>query len=199
MLPLLVLICVSGDKESYWIGWELAGDVEYSFQEGQLAILGNSSQYQSNDLDAKTVGDSNGKEEEPAITNLALPSGISSSKPNGRIKTSFDRDIKICAPQLLHLDEDGSPLWFNGWILMDKFNKSSQTLVEFENYMPEPTVLRDPEAWYIGDHNLACLTARETFGFTAAEEMHLKDIVRTALDIGSYKPGQAPLPQVDFY
>jgi hypothetical protein len=30
-------------------------------------------------------------------------------------------NFTICSPQLLHFGTDGKPLWFNGWLLSNKF------------------------------------------------------------------------------
>lgn len=34
----------SGDKETFWIGWELVGDVDYAFHEGGIAGMGHMEQ-----------------------------------------------------------------------------------------------------------------------------------------------------------
>ncbi|KAH8797365.1 putative alpha-1,3-mannosyltransferase [Xylogone sp. PMI_703] len=173
-----------GDKESYWIGWELAGDVDYAFHPGELAVPGVIFQYSQED----SMNNQN-----------ILKHSSKTLNGTGRQTWKYDSDITVCSPQLLHLDRDGNPLWFNGWILTDKFEKTNQSLVNFQGYMPEPPKLKDPEAWQIGDHNLACLSNDRTFEFTRRERTILDETIKTAVDVGSYVPGTAPPRQTDFY
>jgi alpha 1,3-mannosyltransferase len=71
-----------GDKETFWLGWELVGDTSYSFHPGDAGVMGV----------------------------MAPPQN--STKQKG---------YTVCAPQLLHTDVKGKPLWFNGWLLQSKF------------------------------------------------------------------------------
>lgn len=79
----------------------------------------------------------------------------------------------MCAPQLLHLDINGRPLWFNGGLSNNKFSKR-QTFGRFEVYMKEPREIQEPGAWDIGKDNMCCLTNDEVFTFTEGE----KDVLR---------------------
>ncbi|KAJ3489157.1 hypothetical protein NLG97_g6049 [Lecanicillium saksenae] len=87
---------VYGDKETFWIGWELAGDLDYAFHDGSVAAMGVVE----------------GGAEEPLVPRDDTPRQqdgtnvtATAKKPNLPV---------ICSPQLLHLDLDGRPLWFNG-------------------------------------------------------------------------------------
>src|SRR2546423_3035583 len=46
---------------------------------------------------------------------------IEASEPDQEI--ALPGKYTICAPQLLHLDTNGRPMWFNGWVLANKFSK----------------------------------------------------------------------------
>jgi alpha 1,3-mannosyltransferase len=73
----------TGDKETFWLGWELVGDTGYSWHPGDAGSMG---------------------EVVPQLQNDSSPEYYT-----------------VCGPQLLHLDVDGNPLWFNGWLLESKF------------------------------------------------------------------------------
>jgi hypothetical protein len=75
----------------------------------------------------------------------------------------------MCAPQLLHLDINGRPLWFNGGLLNNKFSKH-KTFGRFEVYMKEPREIQEPGAWEIWKDNMCCLTNDEVFTFTEGEK-----------------------------
>jgi alpha 1,3-mannosyltransferase len=93
----------------------------------------------------------------------------------------------ICAPQLLHLDISNRPLWFNGWILSNKYaEERAQVGARFEVYLKEPTDGRKPDPWQLEEHNAACLTADETYKFTREEVQTLDMIVGIAKEVGAY-------------
>jgi Tfp pilus assembly protein FimV len=72
----------------------------------------------------------------------------------------------LCSPQLLHLDVDDTPLWFNGWLLDNKFaDKRQKKFGSFKHYLIEPREVREPGAWQLHENNECCLT-------TDAEKMH---------------------------
>ena len=87
-------------------------------------------------------------------------------------------NFTICAPQLLHLGRDGRPLWFNGWVLKNKFTTSDYG--QFETYMKEPREVMEPGAWQLKEDNLCCLTSNETFTFTEDEKDVLEMIIGLA-------------------
>jgi hypothetical protein len=80
----------------------------------------------------------------------------------------------LCAPQLLHLDINGRPLWFNGGLSNNKFSKQ-KTFSHFEVYMKEPREIQEPGAWEIGKNNRCCLTTDEVFKFTKGEKCVLSN------------------------
>jgi alpha 1,3-mannosyltransferase len=84
----------------------------------------------------------------------------------------------ICAPQLLHLDRDGRPLWFNGWLLPNKFEPGQeQKPLSFEAFLAEPRDFREPAAWQLMESNICCLTGDYFSEFTREEKAVLKMIV----------------------
>lgn len=92
----------------------------------------------------------------------------------------------ICAPQLLHLDVAGKPLWFNGWILDNKFaDKSHKQFATFEDYVVEPHNWVGEDAWQLQQDNQCCLTTYPglKFEFTKAEKGVLSMIIERAKDI----------------
>ncbi|RMD42672.1 hypothetical protein DV735_g2424, partial [Chaetothyriales sp. CBS 134920] len=136
---------VYGDKETFWIGWELAGDLEYSFHPGDAGVM-------------------------------------EESEPFG------PQNYTICAPQLLHFDLDGKPLWFNGWLLDNKFaDKKKKKFATFEHYLVEPRELRDPVAWQLEQANTCCLTTDfdKKFDFTYEEKRLLQDMMNKAREVGA--------------
>jgi hypothetical protein len=85
----------------------------------------------------------------------------------------------MCAPQLLHLDINGRPLWFNGGLSNNKFSKQ-KTFGRFEVYMKEPREIQEPGAWEIGKDNMCCLTSDEVFKFTRGEKDVLEMMIGMA-------------------
>lgn len=96
------------------------------------------------------------------------------------------KSVTICAPQVLHLGRDGNPLWFNGWILNNKFDKKHTKAGEFDLYAEEPREITEPEAWKLGEHNMCCLTTYHTQVFSEEEKETLKMIVVIAKEVGAY-------------
>ncbi|KAF3921868.1 hypothetical protein AA313_de0209392 [Arthrobotrys entomopaga] len=149
---------VYGDKETFWLGWELVGDLDYAFHQGDVGIIGQLSD---------------------------------SSKTPETLTTP--RQYEICAPQLLHLDLEGKPLWFNGWILKNKFeedvtkrkaNVFTHYLRENPNPVYKPNV---PHQWQLKENNNACLSAGQSYAFTEVEKGTLDSIMKEAEIVGAYK------------
>lgn len=85
--------------------------------------------------------------------------------------TSGPSNYTICSPQLLHVDVAGKPLWFNGWLLDNKYaDKSKQKFAHFEEYLIEPHDIREPGAWQLGEANMCCLTSDPDKYFVLSEE-----------------------------
>lgn len=94
----------------------------------------------------------------------------------------------ICAPQLLHLDRQGKPLWFNGWLLPNKFAEhKNQAPATFEAYIREPREIRDPGAWQLHENNICCLTAEHKADFSEVEKSTLAMIMENGRRSGALK------------
>lgn len=94
----------------------------------------------------------------------------------------------LCSPQLLHLDTDGTPLWFNGWLLDNKFaDKSKKKFGTFLHYLIEPTEIREPTPWQLHENNECCLTVeREGMRVFSEQEKHLlKKMMDKAREVGA--------------
>jgi alpha 1,3-mannosyltransferase len=97
----------------------------------------------------------------------------------------------VSSPQLLHLDLNDRPLWFNGWILDDKFEDNKHVNVStWDVYLSEIKETREAAEWRIGGHNMATLKSNKAFEFTEKEKEVLQMIVDTARENGSLLPGQ---------
>ncbi|KAH8803241.1 mannosyltransferase putative-domain-containing protein [Xylogone sp. PMI_703] len=156
---------VYGDKETYWLGWELVGDQDYAFHEGDAGIIGTL------------------QTEEQIEERLRQKEHFATIDHN---RTEFSANT-ICAPQLLHLDMEGRPLWFNGWILNNKFaDKKQRSSSNFDVFLIEPTDKREPDAWQLQEHNEACLTADEANKFSEEEKETLDMIIALAKEQDAY-------------
>lgn len=128
-----------GDKETFWLGWELVGDTGYSWHPGDAGSMGVVKPAKDNTTEAK--------------------------------------NFTICAPQLVHFDVEGKPLWFNGWLLESKFaDEKSKKFAKFHDYVIEPPTLREPTPWQLGEGNIACLTTDpERKGDLAQKDLDMLD------------------------
>lgn len=162
-----------GDKETFWIGWELAGSTDYAFHSGPAGVIGNFPVEQRN------------------------TSYIETPEETGewqRLSRTYSDNVTMCAPQLLHIGRDGVPLWFNGWILANKFDKQRSPIAELEMYMREPDHYMEPESWTIGESNSCCLRGLVAFEFTETEKDTIEMILKTAVDVGAVgRKGGAPV------
>ncbi|RFU24603.1 hypothetical protein B7463_g11735, partial [Scytalidium lignicola] len=156
---------VYGDKETYWLGWELVGDLNYAFHEGDAGTIG--SLQTADQIEAR----------------LRQKEDFAHIDHN---RTEFSAKT-ICAPQLLHLDMENRPLWFNGWILNNKYvDKKERSSSKFDVYIIEPTEKREPDAWQLQEHNEACLSADEAHKFTEEETATLDMIIKLAKEQDAY-------------
>lgn len=154
------------DKETIWLGWELVGDFDYAFHNGDAAVMGNVQVNQHHD---EAEQDFQAKKE---IKGVELQNG----EPNSLIT-----NLKICAPQILHLDTAGRPLWLNGWLLPNRFsNDDQQQPAKFEGFIKEPNNASDPGTWKLGKNNVCCLMSGHVSNFSHAE----KDILETMIHLG---------------
>ncbi|KAK6345111.1 hypothetical protein TWF718_007041 [Orbilia javanica] len=162
---------VYGDKETFWIGWELVGDTEYAFHSGDAGVMGEL------------------KEQTPQPTETTTPPAEGATPPPEK--------FSICAPQLLHLERDGTPLWFNGWILNNKFEekKKQRKANNFQFYLrenpkPDPDTIGGQDQWQLQENNICCLTTNEKVQFTSEETSTLAMILDLAYKAGAYGKGK---------
>ncbi|KAG8623237.1 hypothetical protein KVT40_008213 [Elsinoe batatas] len=268
---------VYGDKETFWLGWELVGDSDYAFHPGNAGNMGvayedikdalkrittsdDSEETPVEDeaektkadkpekslddtkpaesvkdqkeaevakekagLEGKPATEGAGKDEaaDPAAAPAAegplgdKPAAAVEDKPKARVKRATvprrdnsdgemnalggslnnDADLSIsteptknytvCAPQLLHLDRKGRPLWFNGWIMDNKFDADHAKLSKFEVYMSEMKHGATEADWRLEQNNMCCLISDKIHKFTKQERLILKNIVKMAEDSGA--------------
>ncbi|KAL6244160.1 hypothetical protein RBB50_009030 [Rhinocladiella similis] len=186
---------VYGDKETFWLGWELVGDQDYAFHQGDAGTMGlvqppKPSEEEKKDRPKKTVktkkkqikldGDGNESEEEIEVEEEVEDDSVP--------EVHGDPDTyTICSPQLLHLDLDGNPLWFNGWLQDNKFaDKKKRKFGKFEHYLIEPKDIREPGAWQLEESNMCCLTTDAPLkrDFTQEEKDLLNMMIQQARDVG---------------
>ncbi|KZL66549.1 alpha-1,3-mannosyltransferase [Colletotrichum tofieldiae] len=169
---------VYGDKETFWLGWLLAGDEDYAFHRGEAAIMGV----------AHGRGDPPPDEVREECEN---PDIDLNAKEYAAECDMADNDGKpqtvICASQLLHLDTEGKPFWLNGWLLKNKFKGPDSGFAVFESYLIEPpdASLRKPGSWKLYKGNRFCMIgdADRKFDFTQEETMVLDMIIERAKEV----------------
>lgn len=94
----------------------------------------------------------------------------------------------LCSPQLLHMDTDDTPLWFNGWLLDNKFaDKRQKKFGSFKHYLIEPKEVREPGAWQLHENNECCLTTDEDkmHRFSEREVRLLERMMAKAREVGA--------------
>ncbi|KAI2633291.1 glycosyltransferase family 71 protein [Xylaria nigripes] len=173
-----------GDKETFWIGFLLADDQSFAFHRGAVGVIGV-----LNTTEAVSAPSSNNDEDLPPLNNLTPLEGGSTPKK-----------YTMCSPQLLHLDLDDSPLWFNGWLLVSKYAKRTERrFAPMKSYLVEPrggvARARDDESWTpgtqdywkLGTDNMCCLTSTPESKFDIADEdlALLKMMRDRALEVGA--------------
>ncbi|GAB7343860.1 hypothetical protein MBLNU457_1826t1 [Dothideomycetes sp. NU457] len=167
---------VYGDKETFWLGFELAGDTSYNFHGGDCGMMGK--------VKGNSTGPSTTKQYNTGPTKSAVyededeePLHDETSSHHVARATNYT----MCAPQLLHLDLEGRPLWFNGWLAKNKFSdRKKQEYASFDHYMIERTDLREPGVWDMGESNTCCLTADAVLTFNEGERGVIDMIMSTA-------------------
>lgn len=100
------------------------------------------------------------------------PAAAAAPSPSGPLPSR-----RMCAPQLLHLDLEGKPFWFNGGLVMNKFLERRQwKFGTFDSYLIEPRDVREPGAWILGEGNMCCLTTdNHLYGVLTPAEKELVD------------------------
>ena len=150
-----------GDKESFWLGFELAGDVQYTFHTGRCGIMGAHERHAS-----------------PTGRALQLEIlGYNDKELDNSINPNFDGFV-ICSAQLVHLDDGGRPIWFNGWISKNKYTGSHE-VADFRSFIIESTRDELPEAWDLGKDNVGCLRGDRVVEFSRRERAILDMIIET--------------------
>ena len=226
-----------GDKETFWIGFLLAGDEGYAFHRGDAGIMGEidethgeaGKEHQKKNVkrdepepqeeapekeeakpqeaskkddkprevppkkdDPKPATNADDHDHEQKDAKDIIAEARSQSPPEAEIILEDHSDepptnFTICAPQLLHLDVNGRPLWFNGWLLHNKFaEKHKKRFAKFDHYLIEPKEVREPGAWQLAESNMCCLTsdADKKFEFTKEETATLQMIMDRASEMG---------------
>ncbi|CAN8100717.1 unnamed protein product [Discula destructiva] len=174
---------VYGDKETFWLGFELVGDTDYVFHQGDAGIIGELEpdfepvkNIAKRDEQGPVVDDFGEIEDsEVTVDNTTEPDLIDIPQP------------RICSPQLLHLDLDGRPLWFNGGLVRNKFlDRREWKFGTWDTFLIEPRDIREPGAWFLGDANMCCLTSDSHLKEAlSANEMRLLDaMVSQAKKVG---------------
>lgn len=159
----------TGDKETFWIGWELAGDTSYAFHPGPAGIMG-----------VVQDPDNFNPTNEQSASNLDRGLAATVTKRDRKMAPGHESDLTICAPQLLHLDRDKRPLWFNGWLYRNKYARTKRTIGEFDVFMEEPKEVLDPGAWQLEANNMCCLSNAATREFTKEETEWLGELIKMA-------------------
>jgi hypothetical protein len=164
-------LTAAGDKETFWLGWELVGDLDYAFHSGDAGTMGMI------ETDPTLLPDSKPSKDRPA------DDSDSEEEPVNPIPTR--EDYTICAPQLLHLDHNGRPLWFNGWVLPNKYQGKNREPTDFQAFLREPRGRREPDAWQLHEHNVCCLTSEYMSEFNADERAVLDMIMASGRRAGA--------------
>lgn len=102
------------------------------------------------------------------------------TKKERKMAPGHESDLTICAPQLLHLDREKRPLWFNGWLYENKYAGSKRVLGRFEAFMEEPSESLDRAPWQLEESNLCCLSNPMAKDFTRQETEWLGVLIEMA-------------------
>ncbi|KAK4497705.1 hypothetical protein PRZ48_010358 [Zasmidium cellare] len=168
---------VYGDKETFWLSWELSGDLGYAFHDGGAGIMGSLGTGEPDEIHdefAEEDEEDEDEDEEEEWQTIATPTTTSQHK-----KPVPSAKPRICSPQLLHLDRDGKPMWFNGWLHTSKTKDAGYQ--SFEVYMREPIRRKGEDSpWELRKSNVVCLSAEEYFEFSAQEQGRLGALLESA-------------------
>ncbi|KAI1813840.1 glycosyltransferase family 71 protein [Poronia punctata] len=219
-----------GDKETFWIGFLLAGDSSFTFHRGAVGALGVIKDITSletptttstntatslnipKDTNIETLSndDQQPKNETETETETETPEGQEASKNETTVKNTdppklTTREIEIvrphvdakkymiCSSQLLHLDTDGTPLWFNGWLTVSKFAAPPyRKFAPMPSYMMEPPTTTSPhetkEFWQLAGDNMCCLTSDADHAYKLSEnDAAVLQMMRDrAVEIGAF-------------
>lgn len=130
------------------------------------------------------------REDQPELPDWAIPDNTTSAGIEIQSQSSgndYRPSQRMCTPQLLHLDLDLKPLWFNGGLVKNKFlDRREWQFESFASYLIEPRDVREPGAWVLGDGNMCCLTTDHHLkgDLTAAEKELLNEMIKQARSVG---------------
>lgn len=158
-----------GDKETFWLSWEMSGSSDYSFHDGVAGTMGKLT---------KTEPDATEEEVEESETPASNTSSVHELS-------------MVCSQQLAHFDRAGRPLWFNGGISLSKDRLNERP--DFDVYLREPEEVgrrRRTDPWKMHSGNVVCLRAEEVGDFTSQERSTLEMILRVAKEtFGKFEGG----------
>lgn len=162
---------------------ELAGSSNYSFSTGSLACTGNLTQIVQYTGDLATIEAI--KVDEYAYNYTDVVDTWKSNPHFNRTISIYDRDVRVCSYQMIHMDRNQTPLWYNGWI-SDKKRPTLEmrNLWEFEQYMIENPVLTGENPWTWIDGFKGCLDGWELVSFTESEKNVFQNARQAAIDLG---------------
>ncbi|KAI0969586.1 glycosyltransferase family 71 protein [Xylaria arbuscula] len=178
-----------GDKETFWIGFLLAGDPSFAFHKGAVGSIGVIEAPPPNVTKTETTDpDSDELLPAPKARHLKARSHFDDEEEE---EEEDPDNFKICSPQLLHLDVDNTPLWFNGWLLVSKYaDRSKRRFAPMESYLSEPrNYLADEDFWELTTDNMCCLTSDAESRWDLSEhDLGLIKMMRDrALEVGIMK------------
>jgi hypothetical protein len=195
----------TGDKETFWLAWEMVGDTGYSFHDSVAGVMGsfdsaNTLEHASKDVkkEAERLKLLQGEKDKKKKEKKEKAPGEEGAEdeedeededeedPNE--PATWDADFApgtnhtVCSPQLVHFTLEGRPLWFNGWISESKGQKKEEVDPSaFMVFMEEP---RDrKESWKIHGANVCCLTAEEVNEFNEKENEVIETIIGLAREV----------------
>ena len=176
----------TGDKETFWIGWELAGDTDYSFHQGDAGIMGVLEPADGPDDNIDEHNHEHEHEHHQDQDHGHNGQDHQEEKRRKKHPKPHEDDVTICGPQILHFDTEGRPLWFNGWLYRNKFAGGKKTGGRFDHFIKEPREISDPTAWQLEEHNVCCLSNRQAFQFTEEERDKLEMLIDFGRKAGCY-------------
>lgn len=172
----------------------MVGDLDYAFHQGDAGIMGVVQSPEEEHEDEgrpkkkKKKQRPEGEEGEEGRHEDEGAEEVEEEEEHSESPPSDPDHYTICAPQLLHLDASGKPLWFNGWLLSNKFaDRKQKTFGKYEHYLIEPRDVREPGAWQLHEHNECCLTTDtdKKFDFSEAEKQLIRDMMTKAKEVGA--------------
>ena len=183
-------VLATGDKETFWIGWELVGDTSYSFHQGDAGIMGQLEPPEEDPSQPPPDEHHRDHDDEHEHDHERDEHEQRKKKKKQRpTAPGHEDDATICGPQLLHLDLEGKPLWFNGWLYHNKYAGRKKVGGQFDYYIKEPRQVLDPGAWQLEEGNVCCLSNRDVYQFSDEERSRLNMMIDFARKAGSYVDG----------